>query len=223
MRHVYIPAAFSLDDTAEVLRILRAAAFGHLVTHAAAVAGPSGLECTALPFLIDDDLHTVRAHVARGNPHWRSIAGADALLIVPVTDAYVSPRWYPSKADHGRVVPTWNYEVVHLHGTIEIHDDTDWVRQMVDDLTDWNEQVVTDGDTTPGWRVADAPLDFVDRQLRAIVGVQLNVSNVEAKQKLSQNRPTADRQGVIEGLHASDRRADRRTAAAMSAVRPRTT
>ena len=99
-----------------------------------------GLAATALPFLIDDELTLLRAHFARGNPHWRTIDGADGMMIVPSADAYVSPRWYPSKAVDGKVVPTWNYELVHLHGTIEIHDDAAWKRQVVEDLTVHNER-----------------------------------------------------------------------------------
>ena len=178
-----------------------------------------GFQATALPFLVEEDLSSVRAHVARANPQWRSAAGAAALLIVPVSDAYVSPRWYPSKREHGRVVPTWNYEVVHLHGTIEVHDDVAWVGRLVADLTDQNEQHVTDDDGNPAWNVDDAPTGFIDKQLRAIVGLELRVSSVEAKQKLSQNRDERDRQGAAEGLGTSDRRHDRQTSAAMSRLR----
>ncbi|MGI9616097.1 MAG: FMN-binding negative transcriptional regulator, partial [Acidimicrobiales bacterium] len=175
-----------------------------------------GFQATALPFLVDDGLSIVRAHVARANPQWRTAADATALLIVPVSDAYISPRWYPSKREHGRVVPTWNYEVVHLHGTIEVHDDEAWLRRLVSDLTDHNEQQVTEDDGTPAWHVDDAPLDFIDKQLRAIVGLELHVSRIEAKQKLSQNRDEPDRQGAAGGLGASNRRHDRQTSAAMS-------
>lgn len=216
---MYTPPAFAVDDTEEILRLLEAAAFGHLVTTASTdntANTPRGFQATALPFLVDDDLSSVRAHVARANPQWRSAADAAGLLIVPVSDAYISPRWYPSKQEHGRVVPTWNYEVVHLHGTIEVHDDVAWLRRLVTDLTDQNERQVTDDDGIPAWSVDDAPANFIDKQLRAIVGLELRVSSVEAKQKLSQNRDEPDRQGAADGLGASSRSRDRQTSAAMS-------
>ncbi len=111
----------------------RAAGFGHLV-----VAGPDRLASTPVPFLISDDGAQVRAHLARPNMIWK-LAPCDALLIVPLGDAYISPGWYPSKAEHGKVVPTWNYEVVHLHGRLVAHDDAAWTSTMVSDLTDLNE------------------------------------------------------------------------------------
>jgi len=171
--------------------MVRSAGYGHLV-----VVGDDGLTATPMPFLVDDDLTVVRAHLARANSVWRT-APCDALLIVPTVDAYVSPGWYPSKAEHGRVVPTWNYEVVHLHGRLVAHDEAEWVGRLVRDLTEIHEARLPDP-----WSVDDAPPEFVDAQLRAIVGVELDVARVEGKRKLSQNRSEADRTGAIAGLRS---------------------
>lgn len=196
---MYVPSHFSLEDQAEIRGFLRSTVFGHLVT-----TDESGLASTALPFIIDDDLTHVRAHFAKANPHWRTIDGVDSLFIVPGVDAYISPRWYPSKGEHGKVVPTWNYELVHLRGTIEIHDDPVWTRGLVEELTDRNERRLSASDGDVPWTVGDAPEDFIDGQLKAIVGVQLNITSIEAKQKLSQNRNDADRLGARQGLATSE-------------------
>lgn len=159
---------------------------------------------------------TVRAHLARANDHWRSLDGAAALLIVPLSDAYVSPSWYPSKADDARLVPTWNYEIVHAHGTVDIRDDATFVEQVVRELTERHEaQRVAATPTPPAWSVDDAPADFIERQLRAIVGIELTVTHVEAKRKPSQNRNDADRRGVADGLGASPDTRARRVGEAM--------
>lgn len=206
---MYNPASFTVDQPAEILALLRRVGFGHLVTDA------DGLESTALPFVVDDDLTHVRAHFARANPHWKVCDGATALLIVPGADGYVSPQWYPSKAEHGRVVPTWNYELVHVRGTVEIHDDPAWTRRLVTDLTDHREQLTKPADGRQPWHVSDAPDPFVDGQLRAIVGVQLNVTAVEGKRKLSQNKSEGDRRGAADGLAASDDQRSREVATMM--------
>lgn len=191
-----------MESPAEILDALRRLSFGHLVTSG---AGGQHLESTPLPFVIDDDLSEVRAHFARANPQWERIDGVAALLIVAGPDAYVSPRWYPSKIEHGRVVPTWNYEVIHVHGTVEICDETSWKLDVVTALTDHNESLVVDPAHPEPWQVSDAPTSFTDAQLRAIVGVRLSITSIEAKQKLSQNRPIGDRAGVIQGLQRSSR------------------
>lgn len=197
---MYRPPAFRVEDPLAILAALRRVSFGHLVSANA----PGGqLESTPLPFVVDDDLTVIRAHMARANRHWTRIDGLPALLIVAGPDAYVSPRWYPSKADHGRVVPTWNYEVIHVHGTVEIHDDPAWMLDLVRGLTDHHERSVVDPASSAPWEVADAPPEFIDAQLRAIVGVRITITSVEAKHKLSQNRPELDRSGVIDGLERS--------------------
>ncbi len=175
-----------------------------------------GLAATALPFLIDDELTLLRAHFARGNPHWRTIDGADGMMIVPSADAYVSPRWYPSKADDGKVVPTWNYELVHLHGTIEIHDDAAWKRQVVEDLTVHNERRASAAGPGEAWAVDDAPAAFIEQQLKAIVGVELHIARIDAKRKLSQNKSESDRAGAADGLARSASPRDREVASMMN-------
>jgi transcriptional regulator len=135
--------------------------------------------------------------VARNNPHWRAAGAAtgESLAIVRGPDAYVSPSWYPSKAEHGRVVPTWNYLTVHLYGRLVVHESTDWLRDLVTRLTAVHEVGVGSS-----WQPSDAPSAYLEGQLRAIVGLELVVSRVEAKAKLSQNRSVADQSSVAEAL-----------------------
>jgi transcriptional regulator len=204
---MYLPAAFALDDPDVIVTLARSAGFGHLV-----VVGPDGLSATPVPFVVDDAGASVRMHLARPNDVWRA-APCRALLIVPVSDAYVSPSWYPSKAEHGKVVPTWNYEVVHAHGELVVHDDPAWVRDQIEALTDLNEAPLD-----RSWQVADAPEDYIAALQRSIVGVELVVSRWEGKRKLSQNRPEADRAGAAAGMAAS---ALRGSAAVTSAMRRR--
>ena len=196
-----------------ILSLLRSAGVGHLVS--ADVDGT--LDATVLPFLVDDEVTIIRAHAARANPHWRSLDGASVLMVVPVSDAYVSPSWYPSKADEPRVVPTWNYEVIHVHGSVRVHDDAAFVGNVVRDLTERHERLrVEDGSSPPEWSVDDAPPDFTARQLRAIVGIEIGVASVVAKRKLSQNRSDVDRIGVVAGLVE---RSDARSVAVADAMR----
>lgn len=179
---MYVPRHFAVEEPAKILAMVRAAGFGHLV-----VVGADGLTSTPVPFVVDDDLRSVRAHVARANPLWRA-APCEALLIVAGRDGYVSPGWYPSKVQDGRVVPTWNYEVVHLTGRLVAHDDAGWVLGQVLELTDRNEAPMP-----APWSVDDPPPGYVEQVARGIVGLELEVARVEAKQKASQNRDEADR------------------------------
>jgi len=207
---VLVPRQFREDDPSSVVAMARAAGFGHLVV----MDDDEGLRSTPMPFLIDDGGSLVRGHLARQNSVLRSVPTA-ALLIVPVTDAYISPSWYPSKAEDPHVVPTWNYEVVHVRGRLRPHDD-DWTEQLVRDLTDHHEAAMT----TP-WSVDDAPPDFIARLLRAIVGVSLEVTEIVAKRKLSQNRSARDLSGAADGLERRDHRHDAAVAAAMRRHDPR--
>ena len=208
---MYRPPANRLDDLAAAIAMVRGHGFGHLV-----VAGSDGLDAVPVPVLVDEPGPTVgpdgaglhvRAHVAKANPIWR-VLPCPALLIVSPSDAYVSPGWYPSKATEPAVVPTWNYELVHIHGTLHARPDAAWVEAVVRELTTRNEATLP----TP-WSVDDAPADFIERMLRAIVGVELEVTRVEAKRKLSQNRSAADVAGVVAGLTDRD---DRSAAVARS-------
>lgn len=200
---MYTPVAFDMGTGPDVTEALRGAGFGHLVSHSSDTNESAGLVSTALPFVVDDEITLVRAHFAKANPHWQHIDGRQALLIVPIVDAYVSPRWYPSKAENGKVVPISNYELIHLHGIVEIHHDVDWKRKVVEDLTHENEERVDNAGQLEPWKVSDAPTSFIDNQLKAIVGIEVHVEQIEAKQKLSQNRTEQDRLGVIDGLGRS--------------------
>lgn len=206
-----------MGNGSNVVEALRGAGLGHLVFHNQLAGEESGLASTALPFLVDDDVSVVRAHCAKANPHWRQIDGHEALLIVPTVDAYVSPRWYPSKAEHGKVVPTSNYELIHLHGVVKIHHDAEWKRSVVDDLTRENEDRVDDPELVERWAVSDAPASFIDAQLKAIVGIEFRVDRIEAKQKMSQNKPQQDRLGAIDGLGRSKNRGNVETSNRMRA------
>jgi transcriptional regulator len=204
---MYVPRANAVDDEAEVRAMVADVGAAELVT-----TGADGYPlATLLPVVWEGD--TVVAHVARANPHWQQIQdGAPALLVCTGAQAYVSPSWYAAKAEHGRVVPTWNYSAVHLTGRVTVHHDAEWLRRAVTLLTDRHEAGRADR-----WQVTDAPRAFVDGQLRGIVGIEVAVERVEAKAKLSQNRSAADRAGVIAGLTASDRPEDHVVAQAMDA------
>ena len=189
---MYIPHFNSVNDPAEVHRMVESIGSAELVT-----VGPGGTPmATLLPILWSEDGSTVILHMARANGHWRTMeTGAKALAIIADAQAYISPAWYASKAEHGRVVPTWNYSAVHLTGSVEVHDDPDWVRMAVTKLTERHE-----ASRSEPWAVTDAPDRFVNGQLKAIVGIEMTITGVEAKSKLSQNRSDADRAGVIAGL-----------------------
>ncbi|HWI01099.1 MAG TPA: FMN-binding negative transcriptional regulator [Propionibacteriaceae bacterium] len=205
---MYIPASFAASD--QVVRDL-------LTNHGAAdliTATSEGLLATFLPFLYDPAVGehgALLGHVARNNDQWRREVLGDALVVVHGPDAYVSPAWYASKAEHGRVVPTWNYLTAHVYGQLIVHDDPIWVEDLVRRLTERHER-----SRAEPWSVDDAPPRFVSGQLRAIVGLELRITRVEAKAKLSQNRPEADIDGVIAGLTASG---DTASAIAVKAAR----
>ncbi len=191
---MYLPKHFE-ETRIEVLHALvRAHPLGALVT-----LGAGGLEANHIPFEIDPDpapFGTLRGHVARANPVWRELSrGAEALAIFQGPSTYVSPSWYPSKQADGKVVPTWNYAVVHAYGPLRAVDDAAWLRAFVERLTNRHES----GRTAP-WHVTDAPADYVDKMVTAIVGIELPVTRLVGKWKTSQNRPARDRAGVVAGL-----------------------
>jgi transcriptional regulator len=202
---MYVPAHFAAPEDA-LAQLLAAPGAVDLVSSTA-----QGLTATTLPMVHDPVAGTLDGHLARGNPQWRDTVGP-VLVIVRGPDAYVSPSWYASKSEHGRVVPTWDYVLAHVHGRLVVHDDPGWLAAHVRRLTGAHE----DGRPAP-WSVDDAPERFVAGQLRAIVGVEVRIDRVEAKWKLSQNRPGGDIDGVVSGLTA-DGRAD--VAAAVAAARP---
>jgi len=194
---MYTPEHFAADDetTSQFLAQLRAA---DLVT-----VTDDGLVATFLPLLYDAQQGPRGAlvgHLARNNDQWRRPARGEALVIAHGPDSYVTPAWYASKTEHGRVVPTWNYVTAHVYGDLVVHDDPGWLAQHVRRLTDRHE-----GERAEPWAVEDAPAPFVAGQLRAIVGVEVVISRVEFKMKMSQNRPAADIDGVVAGLAAEGR------------------
>ena len=189
---MYVPGHFAMDDAA-VQDLLAHHGAGDLVT-----ATDEGLISTLLPFVFDpaSGPHgALLGHFARNNEHWRLAPVGEAMVILRGPDAYITPNWYASKSEHGRVVPTWNYVTAHVYGELVIHDDVAWLDDLVRRLTEKHEA----GQARP-WSPDDAPPAFVAGQLRAIVGVELRISRIEAKAKLSQNRPAADIDGVVEGV-----------------------
>jgi transcriptional regulator len=189
---MYVPAHFAMDDP-QVHELLANHGAADLIT-----VTDGGLLATMLPFVFDPAAGphgALLGHVARNNDQWRVPAQGESLVIVRGADAYISPGWYESKREHGRVVPTWNYITAHVYGRLVVHDDPAWVEDLVRRLTAKHES----GLAHP-WSVDDAPERFVSGQLRAIVGVELEITRIEAKAKLSQNRPEADVAGVVEGL-----------------------
>jgi transcriptional regulator len=190
---VYVPAHFAAPDDA-LAQLMSAPGAVDLVSSTA-----TGLTATTLPMLHDPVAGTLVGHLARTNTQWRDSVG-EVLVIVRGPDAYVSPSWYASKAEHGRVVPTWDYVVAHVHGRLVPHEDPEWLAAHVRRLTEVHE-----AGRPASWSVDDAPGRFVTGQLRAIVGVEVRITRVEAKWKLSQNRPPADVDGVVRGLSAEGR------------------
>lgn len=193
---MYRPDAFR-EDRPEVLQaLMRARPLGLLITH-----GAVGVTVNPVPFAFypeEGELGTLRAHLARANPQWRDLVqGAEATVVFQGSDAYVTPSWYATKAETGRVVPTWNYALVEARGPARAIHDAGWLRRQIDDLTAEQE-----GGRPAPWAVSDAPAAFVDSQLRGIVGVEITLTGLTGKWKASQNRTEADRQGVVQGLTA---------------------
>ena len=185
---MYLPPKFALSDD-DVAAALARAGFAQLVTY-----GGDGLLVTPLPLLYDAERHSLVGHVARANPHWHA-AGAPSVAIFTGPDAYVSPGFYATKAETGKVVPTWNYEVLNAFGPLVVHDDAAWLRDLVGRLTDHHE-----ASRAARWSVTDAPEAFIAGQLNAIVGGEIPIERVAAKAKMSQNQPARNREGVVAGL-----------------------
>jgi transcriptional regulator len=187
---MYIPRLFALSDE-EIDAALAQADFANLVTH-----GPSGFLVTPLPLIYDG--HSLIGHVSRANPHWHA-DGCESVAIFSGPHAYISPSFYATKAETGKVVPTWNYEILNVYGSLVVHDDADWVLNLVTRLTNRHEQ-----HRAEPWQVTDAPADYTRAQLRGIVGIELAIAKVEGKAKMSQNQPERNRTGVVAGLKESD-------------------
>jgi transcriptional regulator len=196
---MYLPEKFAESRPEELFRLMREHPLGMLVTHTA-----GGLEANHLPFLVDEDRGasgTLLAHVARANPVWREVGdGAEVLVVFRGAQGYISPNWYPSKQETHRHVPTWNYEIVHAHGRIHVRDDEKFVRGVVARLTRANEA----GEPQP-WKMTDAPEDYIVEQLGHIVGIEVELTRVVGKRKLSQNRDLRDFESTVSALEERGR------------------
>jgi transcriptional regulator len=194
---MYQPYAFREERLETLHALIRAHPLATLIT-----AGTGGLIANLVPFILADtgdtgDKGTLRAHIAKANDQVDALkAGAETLVVFHGPEAYITPSWYASKKEHGRVVPTWNYAVVQVRGTPRIVEGTDWLRAQIAALTSAQE----DQRSEP-WKVTDAPEPFIEGQIRAIIGVEIPILAIEGKWKVSQNRSVADRQGVYQGLH----------------------
>ncbi len=192
---MYLPAHFKEDRRDVQFDLIRSHPLGLLVS-----AGPGGLMANSVPFLgyPDEGAGVLRAHVARANPQWREFSLAtECLVVFQGPQAYISPNWYPTKAETHKVVPTWNYATVQVWGRPSAIEDAAWLRRQIEDLT-----LSREGGQPKPWKVADAPADFVATQIKAIIGIEVAITRIEAKWKMSQNRSEADRQGVAAGLRA---------------------
>ena len=191
---LYVPPAFHVDDVAEIFEHIEQTGLAMLVTN-----GADGPVISHIPLVLDQErgAHgTLSGHLAKANTHWQTgDTSVAAVAVFPGPDAYISPSWYPSKQEHGRAVPSWNYTVVHARGRLRFTEDASWLRDNVTALSDKHEQ----GRAQP-WAVSDAPDRFIDMQLKSIIGVELEIASLSGKRKLSQNRDAKDIAGVIAGL-----------------------
>jgi transcriptional regulator len=199
---MYQPSAFR-EERLEVLHaLIRAHPLGTLIT-----SGTQGLIANLVPFIVvadAGDKGTLRCHIAKANDQVEALkAGSETLVVFQGPEAYITPAWYASKQEHGRVVPTWNYAVVQVRGTPRVIDDAAWLRAQIEALTSGQE-----GRRAEPWSVSDAPAPFVEGQMKAIIGIEIPIVTIEGKWKVSQNRPAADRQGVVEGLRGESMNED---------------
>ncbi|MEI6109306.1 MAG: FMN-binding negative transcriptional regulator [Actinomycetes bacterium] len=208
---VYLPKHFAMEDQQEIVDLVREVGSADFVT-----VDQSGQPlATLMPLVWEvskaDELGTVYMHMARANKHWESISnGARALAIVHGPQAYISPSNYAAKAEHGKVVPTWNYQAIHFTGTVEVSHDSEYLLEIVSRLTNQHEAT-----RNQPWQASDAPEDYLAGQLRGIVAITLKVDGVEAKAKLNQNRSVADQIGVVADLTNSELRQDKLVAELM--------
>ena len=201
---MYVRAPFQVDEAA-AFEIAAGARLGLLVT-----SGPDGLFATHVPFLLDAEARTLTAHLARANPHRERAGEGEALVVFSGPEAYVSPGFYPSKTEHGRVVPTWNYEAVHFHGQLDWFDEPAELLAVVHALGDAHE-----ASRPEPWSVDDAPPDYAQALVRGVVGVRLTITRVTAQAKLGQTLSAPDHAGTVAALAASDDPRDRALAERM--------
>lgn len=192
---MYNPAPFPIESAEEICAFIAKHSLGLLIS-----ASPTGqIQATHVPMLLDRDRNSLRCHLARANDHWRDLEQAGSVLIVfAAANHYITPSWYPSKAEHGKVVPTWNYSAVHVRGTARLFEGAELL-EFVTRLTDENEAAIQSG-----WKVSDAPAEYIQALTKAIIGVEIAITDMEGKRKLSQNRPVWDQKGVIAGLEGLD-------------------
>lgn len=194
---MYIPTQHAETDLATLHALIAAHPLGAWVSHAG-----GALQANHIPFLLDPlrgECGTLVGHVARANDCWKTLDGSESLIIFQGSDAYITPSWYPGKHTHGKAVPTWNYAVAHAHGVPRVVDDRAWLREHLALLTDRHEA----GQALP-WHISDAPADYIDKLMGAIVGIEIPIARLEGKWKVSQNRPLPDKLGVIAGLLGRD-------------------
>jgi transcriptional regulator len=211
---MYTPAQFKVEEAGEAHALMRAHPFAILVTH-----GSEGLTATHLPTVLKTDdtgsLGRIECHLARPNPQWKTFAPEeDALMMFQGPEAYIRPGWYPAKAEHAKVVPTWNYAVVHAYGRLETVEDPAWLLAHVSELTRLQEAPYA-----APWSTADAPESYLAVMARGIVGLKLAITRLEAKAKMSQNREDRDRAGVVQGLARRAQGEDAETAALVEKLR----
>ncbi|PVE26228.1 transcriptional regulator [Microvirga sp. KLBC 81] len=191
---MYQPPHFREDRLEVQHALIRAHPLGLLVTH-----GGTGLIANPIPFVLDATASphgTLRAHLSRANPQWRDFdPDQEALVVFHGTETYITPSWYEAKREHGKVVPTWNYAIVQAYGRMRVTDDSDWLQKQITAMTSAQESTRAEP-----WAVSDAPADFVAAQLKGIVGVEIEITRIEGKWKVSQNRSEADRRSVAMGL-----------------------
>lgn len=193
---MYLPKHFDQQDLASLSSLIKTYPLGTLVTQ-----HEGALEANHIPFLLEGDVAVggkLVGHVAKGNPVWQDVDDSqESLVIFQGPEAYITPNWYPSKQTHHQVVPTYNYAVIHLYGRLSFSHDASIKRRIVEDLTQTMEQ-----SRDSSWRVSDAPAEYIEKMIHAIVGLELTITRIQAKWKVSQNRDVTDRTGVSKGLSA---------------------
>lgn len=191
---MYTPKHFEVKDQAELLEFIKAFPFASLVTN-----GTEGLNVDHIPMLVHVDAENrvfLQGHIAKANTLWQNVANkADVLVIFQGENAYISPNWYPSKQRDGKAVPTWNYQAVHVKGSIEFIYDVEWKLALLEKLTNTHEQT-----QSAPWSMSDAPQEYIDRLQAAVVGVEIEVTGIQGKFKLSQNQSDENKRGVRDGL-----------------------
>jgi transcriptional regulator len=200
---MFVPEPYKMTDQSEMLALMKANPFAALISH-----DSDGLTATHMPTITrrDGETFVVECHLARPNPHWKRLAAnpdAEAMMIFSGPDAYIRPGWYPSKAEHGKAVPTWNYAIVHAYGRAEIIQDGAWLLRHVTELSAQQESPYE-----MPWKTGDAPAQYIAALVRGIVGIRLSVAGIEAKAKMGQNRDSRDALGAADGLVARAERSD---------------